>query len=514
MSAENRLTPLSHIQTSALSLMRIIIGWHFLYEGIVKLLNPNWTSAAYLAESRWLFSGLFNWISNNPAALKTVDFLNVWGLILVGLGLFFGLFTRVAIFGGIGLLALYYVANPPLVGLANGMFTEGNYLVVDKNMVELAALVVLSFFAPATLWGADKILAGRKGAETEAGPKPVEAAVSEKAEPEAGISIPRRELIKNLATLPVFGGFIYSLVKRRGWESFEERHLMAAQAGEADAITGATTKTFRFASLKELKGQVPHTSIGDLELSRVILGGNLVGGWAHARDLIYASKLVKAYHTDQKVFDTFRLAEQCGINTFLTNPVIARVINRYWRTQGGKIQFISDSAYKGDVMAGIKVSIDGGAHSCYVQGGIADRLVEEGKLDEINEAVELIRRNCQLGGIGAHKIETVMACVDAGIKPDYWVKTLHHTDYWSANPDGEQNDNIWCLRPKDTIEYMNKLPEPWIAYKTLAAGAIHPTVGFKYAFEGGADFICVGMYDFQVVEDVNIALDVLNADLD
>ena len=59
------------------------------------------------------------------------------------------------------------------------------------------------------------------------------------------------------------------------------------------------------------------------------------------------------------------------------------------------------------------------------------------------------------------------------------------------------------------MEYMKGLPQPWIAYKVLAAGAIHPKDGFRYAFENGADFICVGMYDFQIVDDVNIALTVL-----
>jgi NAD(P)H-dependent flavin oxidoreductase YrpB (nitropropane dioxygenase family) len=56
---------------------------------------------------------------------------------------------------------------------------------------------------------------------------------------------------------------------------------------------------------------------------------------------------------------------------------------------------------------------------------------------------------------------------------------------------------------------MNQLEEPWIAFKVLAAGAITPLEGFKYAFDNGADFICVGMYDFQIVDDCNIALDSL-----
>ena len=59
------------------------------------------------------------------------------------------------------------------------------------------------------------------------------------------------------------------------------------------------------------------------------------------------------------------------------------------------------------------------------------------------------------------------------------------------------------------MAFMKDRKEPWIAFKTLAAGAIHPKVGFKHAFESGADFACVGMYDFQMVDDVNIALDVL-----
>jgi NAD(P)H-dependent flavin oxidoreductase YrpB (nitropropane dioxygenase family) len=60
---------------------------------------------------------------------------------------------------------------------------------------------------------------------------------------------------------------------------------------------------------------------------------------------------------------------------------------------------------------------------------------------------------------------------------------------------------------------MKGLQQPWIAFKVLAAGAIEPKVGFQYAFENGADFIGVGMYDFQIVDDANIALDVLNGSL-
>ncbi len=482
-------------QEAALVLLRIGIGWHLLYEGLVKLATPGWTSAAFLAESRWLLSGLFHWIAAHPAVLRVVDLLNVWGLVLIGLALVLGAFSRFAAVSGIVLLSLYYVASPPLVGLpTNG--AEGSYLIVNKNLVEILALCVVAVFPAHGFFGLERRLGGLLARRE----KP--AAADAPGLPPPARS--RRELIAAATGLPVLGGFVYAVLRKRGFDSYEARLLRAAGA-EVDAVSSATLKTFQYASLKELKGQVPHSRIGTLEVSRVIMGGNLIGGWAHARDLLYADTLVKAYHTDRKVFETLRLAEQCGINTFLTNPQLARVINAYWRREGGKIQFVSDCGYKGDVIAGVKLSVDVGAHACYVHGGIADTLAKEGKVETIGRALDLIRRNGLPAGIGAHKLETVQACVSAGLEPDFWVKTLHHCDYWSARRDVEK-DNIWCLNPEETAAFMSALPQPWIAYKVLAAGAIHPNEGFKYAFRNGADFICVGMYDFQVVEDVNVAL--------
>ena len=63
--------------------------------------------------------------------------------------------------------------------------------------------------------------------------------------------------------------------------------------------------------------KMPTGKIGNLDISRLIIGGNLIGGWAHSRDLIYVSKLFKAYNTQEKIFETLALAEQHGINTIL-----------------------------------------------------------------------------------------------------------------------------------------------------------------------------------------------------
>jgi len=309
-----------------------------------------------------------------------------------------------------------------------------------------------------------------------------------------------------------------------GLHSFEERHLMAKLAESSDDSSSAH-------SVHHSQGStLPFGKIKNLKISRLFCGGNLIGGWAHSRDLIYVSSLVKAYHTDEKIFETLELAEQHGINTILTNPRSDRVINRYWNERGGQIQWISDCAWGSDIKAGIKRSIDSGAHAVYVQGGIADAAVRDGKVELLGEALEYIKQFGLPGGIGAHDLETIKACVEAGLEPDFWVKTLHSDDYWSATPKQNRkkfdvigprsedhnlyHDNMYCRNPQETIEYMRNLKQPWIAFKVLAAGAIHPREGFKFAFEGGADFICVGMFDFQIVEDVLIARRVLSGKLD
>ena len=153
------------------------------------------------------------------------------------------------------------------------------------------------------------------------------------------------------------------------------------------------------------------------------------------------------------------------------------MINAYWRREGGRIQFISDCGYKNDVLAGVPLSIDAGAPAPATSTAASPTASRRrARSTSIGRALDLIRRNGVPAGIGAHQLETVQACVDAGLSPDFWVKTLHHCDYWSARKDVE-NDNIWCVNPEETAAYMSALPQPWIAYKVLAAGAIHAERG-------------------------------------
>ena len=137
--------------------LRFLIGWHFLYEGIFKLLKPEWSSHSFLAESQWIFSGIADWIVSDPAVLAAVDSLNTWGLILIGTGLILGLFTRTAAYAGAILLALYYLFNPPFIGLAASVPMEGNYLIVNKNLIEAVTLLLIGASPAARSFGLDSL---------------------------------------------------------------------------------------------------------------------------------------------------------------------------------------------------------------------------------------------------------------------------------------------------------------------------------------------------------------------
>jgi thiosulfate dehydrogenase [quinone] large subunit len=149
----------STYQLLALTSLRVLIGWHFLYEGMVKLSNPNWSSSFYLLNSKGIFSFLFQKIAIFPPTLKAVDLMNMWGLILIGASLILGLYSRYAYLAGIALLALYYISMPPFIGYTYSGALEGNYLLVNKNLIEIFALIVLSAFPTSRITGLDMFAA-------------------------------------------------------------------------------------------------------------------------------------------------------------------------------------------------------------------------------------------------------------------------------------------------------------------------------------------------------------------
>ncbi len=149
---------LSRSAMIAITLLRVFVGWHFLYEGIAKLTSPSWSAAGYLKQARGPFAGLFRSIAAQPNMLENANLLTMWGLTIVGLLLMLGLFTRLASLGGIAFILLFYLATPPFVGYFYAIPSEGSYLIVNKNLVELCALMVIFATGSGRFAGLDRIV--------------------------------------------------------------------------------------------------------------------------------------------------------------------------------------------------------------------------------------------------------------------------------------------------------------------------------------------------------------------
>lgn len=479
------------------TIIRMAIGWHFLFEGISKLAAGNWSAAGYLSNSTGPFSGFYQWMGSTDFVLGIVDPLNIAGLVLIGTGLFLGLALRISFVSGIVLLLMYYFAYPPFGGIIPGA-TQGHLYIVNMILIESLAMIVL-LMAKEKGYGLYTLISLQK----------------KKLDKVSETDNSRREALKNLATIPALGIM--------GWGAFRE-----SQKYGVDTLSGATIQVGRM-ELSELKGEVPKGKIGDHEISRLVAGGNLIGGWAHSRDLRYVSSLFRAYNTEKKIFETLLLAEKAGINSinigFPTNETIAK----YKKITGSKIKVISQvhpDMKTRDYLVNIDKAIDFGVDIIQVQGNHCDWLVRDNKLDIIEKMLDHIRRQGYVAGLASHTVDSLIACEEVGIVPDYYMKTMHHDNYWSAHPrenrhpfevDGKRfldhnrfHDNLFCLYPDKTVEFVERAKVPVMGFKVLAAGAIAPEDGFKWAFENGADFICVGMFDFQVVNDANVTIDVLN----
>jgi thiosulfate dehydrogenase (quinone) large subunit len=155
---DSQKSNLTGVQMAAVVLLRVLIGWHFLYEGIAKLTAPGWSASGFLMQSRGPLSDFFRWMAGEPEVLAVVNQMNMWGLTLIGLGLVVGCFTRVASASGILLIMLFYLCNPPFVGYYYSIPAEGSYLVVNKNLVEAAALLVVLVTGSGRAAGLDRII--------------------------------------------------------------------------------------------------------------------------------------------------------------------------------------------------------------------------------------------------------------------------------------------------------------------------------------------------------------------
>ena len=273
--------------------------------------------------------------------------------------------------------------------------------------------------------------------------------------------------------------------------------------------------------------KMPVGKIGNLTVGRLVSGSNLINMNMHARDLLYVRDLATRYSTEGRMFMTLKRLEEHGVNTFVlkANNFREYDLRKYKREWGGKLQWIADVIVGREIdrfEAALVEHLELGAVGAYLWGGSTDQWLAAKQEKNIIRAYEIMRKYKIATGICTHRLESVMFCEKEGLKPDFYHTTFHHDRYWSAHPRENReflevfkarhpehdkwHDNMFCHDPEKTAEFMQNVKVPWLAFKVLAAGAIAPADGFKFAYENGADFICVGMFDWQVEQDVEIAI--------
>lgn len=267
---------------------------------------------------------------------------------------------------------------------------------------------------------------------------------------------------------------------------------------------------------------MPCGDIKGMELSRLLLGGNLLTHYTHSRDLRYVYDLTAHYNTDEKIVETLRLSERHGINALVvhTVPHIIELLVNYRKEKGGKMQWIICPTTQIDhdrqgYEKQVRELVAEGCEAIYLWGVTADRLAAQDKATQIAEAVAIAHDHGVPSGVGAHDLAVLRMCEEHDIPADFYIKTFHHHNY----PTGPRRDQLtdavaeipgyWCREPETTIQFMAEVKKPWIAFKVMAAGAIPPDDAFHYAFDHGADHILAGMFDFEIAEDVEITKDAL-----
>lgn len=178
MNSESQ-SRLSGLRQFLLVALRILIGWHCFYEGYYKLMVPAWSSEG-VPLGRWTSAGYIRGASGPVARLfermldagwtPWIDNAVKIGLLLVGVSLMLGLFTRMGCWGALFLLAMFYLSAIPFAGVPQAG-AEGAYLIVNKTLIEAVAVCVVLAFNTGAIAGLDLVLASRMR-RRKAGPVP------------------------------------------------------------------------------------------------------------------------------------------------------------------------------------------------------------------------------------------------------------------------------------------------------------------------------------------------------
>ena len=430
------------------AVLRIAIGWHFLYEGLWKLMQTDgWSCVSYLGAAQGPLAPIFKWMASQGWIVAMGDWSVMLGLVAIGLSLMSGVLARVAALFGIALMAMFYCCQPPEPFAEAFSGADGRFFVLERNVLEALGLLLIV------------VLPCWRGF--------------------------LRTLLPGALALAAFGGCFFMQYRAGAFKKVE-------------AVTSATVKVHEFTALAALKAPFAEKAkIGGVEISRLALGGDLIAGHAHARDLIWTDEFMRRYNSGATLPRTVRYCLHCGIDAAFVEPQFLAPMLAAAKAVGD-LKVFANCANADDAA----MAVQGGAKGVYLRPETADALAKKGDVGGLKELFATLKATRLPVGVGAEDVATVKFCVENGVVPDYWVLAYHSLDYPAARMKTRCN-NIWCVDPVAAAAYMKTRQEPWIAIRGLAGGAINPEDAYRFAVDGGAAAVAIDLLDYRIVETVN-----------
>ncbi|MFC1712858.1 hypothetical protein ACFL6S_04265 [Candidatus Poribacteria bacterium] len=246
--------------------------------------------------------------------------------------------------------------------------------------------------------------------------------------------------------------------------------------------------------------------LGDYQVSRLICAGNPFGGYAHGGELRYLGRLFREYFSDEKIAETLQICSENGVNTALieVEDNILRSLDLYEKRMGHRIQWICqvppDRKKLGlmkHMRQQIQIAADNKAICAFIQGGATASIFDNNQISELRELMALIRDKGIIPGVCSHRPEIIEKADELDLGAEFYMLTLNKVGYACNDPEAAKRT---MKRITDT---------PFISFKVLGAGRDNPEAGFRNAFDAGATFIAVGMFDFLVKENAELVNKIL-----
>lgn len=153
---------LTGLQLIVMVVIRVAMGWLLLYEGIGRAMNSSWSLTGYLSGSRGFLAEYFKSLTTHSSVMYSFEIINEWGLILIGMGLIFGLLSRFFSLVGLIFVLIGYLTHPPFFGLNYASVIQGSYLIVNELFILFFLFLLFILLPTSQIVGLDRFIFGEK----------------------------------------------------------------------------------------------------------------------------------------------------------------------------------------------------------------------------------------------------------------------------------------------------------------------------------------------------------------